>query len=57
MRSACIVKGEEKIQWATDVSESLMFFPGPLTVLLKMLMDLYCASIYFDNHNAGGKKH
>lgn len=36
--------------------ESLMFFPGPLAVLIKMLMDLYCVCIYFDNHNAGGKK-
>lgn len=32
-----------------------MFFPGPLAVLMKMLMGLYCACIYFHNHNAEGK--
>lgn len=35
--------------------EFLMFFPGPLTVLIKMLMALYCACIYFDHHNAEEK--
>lgn len=51
-----VCEGGEEIQRATEGSKSLMFFPGPLAVLIKMLMDLYCACIYFDNHNAGGEK-
>lgn len=45
----------EKIQRPTEGSKSLMFFPGPLAVLIKMLMDLCCACIYFYNCNAGEK--
>lgn len=50
-----VCEGGEKIQRATEESESLMFFPVLLAVLIKMLMDLYCACICFDNHNAGEK--